>query len=92
MPLYEDKHNAENVIKVSQATKDSAVFGTDKVVKFIADKIQNAKAVALDGWYGVDYQAIVGFLAKELETRGVACEFVDASTLYISKEALAEYK
>ncbi len=92
MPLYEDKHNAENVIKVSQATKDSAVFGTDKVVKFIADKIQSAKTVAIDGWYGVDYQAIVGFIAEEMKNRGVDCEFVDASTLYISKEALAEYK
>ena len=50
MPLYEDKHNAENVIKVSQATKDSAVFGTDKVVSFIADEIQGAKTVAFDGW------------------------------------------
>ena len=42
MPLYEDKHNAENVIKVSQATKDSAVFGTAKVVSFIADEIQKS--------------------------------------------------
>ena len=89
MPLYEDKHNAENVIKVSQATKDSAVFGTDKVVSFIADEIQGAKTVAFDGWYGVDYAAIVGLVAKEMDKRGAACEFVDASTLYISKEALA---
>ena len=84
MPLYEDKHNAENIIKVSQATKDAAVFGTDKVVKFIAEKIQSAKTVAIDGWYGVDYKAIIAMIAAEVKD----CEFVDASTLYLSKEEL----
>ena len=39
MPLYEDKHNAENVIRISKESRESAVFGTDKVVELIADEM-----------------------------------------------------
>ena len=92
MPLYEDKHNAENVIKVSKETRDSAVFGTAKVVKVIADELQAAGKVAMDGWYGVEYQTIAESVSAEMNGRGVDCELVNASILYRSKEELAEYK
>lgn len=92
MPLYEDKHNAENVIRISEESKESAVFGTDKVVAFIADELQAKGTAALDGWYGVDYQAITERVRLEMERRGTDCEFIDASTLYITQEELAKYK
>ena len=92
MPLYEDKHNAENVIRISKESRESAVFGTDKVVELIADEMQAAGVVALDGWYGVDYQEIAEKVHLELERRGADCEFIDASTLYITQEELAKYK
>lgn len=92
MPLYEDKHNAENVIKVSSKTRESAVFGTGKIVSLMADQLEAAKTVALDGWYGVDYQTIVKEVGKEMEKRGVSCTFVDANTLFLPQEELAAYK
>ncbi|WP_343246285.1 hypothetical protein [Diplocloster hominis] len=92
MPLYEDKHNAENVIRISEESKESAVFGTDKVVAYIADELQAKGTAALDGWYGVDYQAITEKVRLEMERRGTECEFIDASTLYITQEELAKYK
>lgn len=92
MPLYEDKHNAENVIRISEESRESAVFGTDKVVNIIADELRAGGTVALDGWYGVDYQAVMEKVRLEMERRGTDCEFIDASTLYITQEELANYK
>ena len=56
MPLYEGRHNAENRIQVPAHVKDAVTCGTDAVVAFIAAEIAAANgAVALDGWYGVDF-------------------------------------
>lgn len=92
MPLYEDKHNAENVIKVSEAARASAVFGTEKIVELIADQLQTAGKAALDGWYGVEYRTIAGYVEEEMKQRGEECVFIDASVLYKSQEEIAEYK
>lgn len=92
MPLYEDKHNAENVIKVSEAARTSAVFGTEKIVKLIADQLQTAGKAALDGWYGVEYQTIAGYVKKEMTQRGEECVLIDSSVLYKTQEEIAEYK
>jgi len=70
MPLYEDIHNAQNMITVSRACKDAVVFGTRQAVTAIVNAI-NAKGpkanIALDGWYGVDYAALVADLIKTLD-------------------------
>ncbi len=92
MPLYEDKHNAENVIKVSEAARASAVFGTEKIVELIANQLQTAGKAALDGWYGVEYRTIAEYVKEEMKRRGEECVLIDASVLYRSQEEIAEYK
>ena len=60
MPLYEGRHNAENKIVVSAKAKESVIYGTDAVIAAIVKLIKTANgAVALDGWYGVDFQDVV---------------------------------
>ena len=89
MPLYEGRHNAENVIKISEAAKNSISFTGEETVARLYDVIAAADgAVALDGWYGVDYAAVV----EALKARGCNAEFVNVNTLFLDDEAIAVYK
>ncbi|MCE5187625.1 MAG: hypothetical protein LLF75_00340 [Eubacteriales bacterium] len=88
MPLYEDKHNAENRIKVSDKTVASLVKGTGAVIRKIAALAEEGKSVALDGWYGVDFESIIGKLKKA----GVDADFVNARTLYLPIETIKQRK
>ena len=59
MPVYESIKNADNKIVISAANRDAVVFGWDKVIAALADKVAaGAKNVAIDGWYGIDYAKI----------------------------------
>lgn len=89
MPLYEGRHNAENVIKISNAAKSAISFTAEETVARLLDVIASADgAVALDGWYGVDYAAVVA----ALKDRGCSAEFVNVNTLFLDDEAIAVYK
>ena len=53
MPLYEDKVNVENIIKISDEAKASVVFNTQTVIDKIAEIISGLNRparIALDGW------------------------------------------
>ena len=89
MPLYEGRHNAENRIQVPAHVKDAVTCGTDAVVAFIAAETAAANgAVALDGWYGVDFADV----KQRLEAAGVAAEFVSINTVYRPWEQVEAYK
>ena len=89
MPLYEGRHNAENKIRISRPARESILCGAEKTIAHMADVIAAADgAVALDGWYGVDFAAII----KALRDAGVTAEFVNVNTLFRSAEELAAYK
>ena len=93
MPLYEDKHNAENRIKVSEAALKDAWFGTDKVIRRLADLIAEGKRrIALDGWYGVDFAAVAEGLKTALEREGVVARLVPTHTLFKSYAEMKCYK
>ena len=67
MPVYESIKNADNKIKISAANRDSAVFGWDKAISFLADKVKaGAKAIAIDGWYGIDFEKIAVALKEKV--------------------------
>jgi len=89
MPLYEGRHNAENRIVVSAKAKDSVIYGTDSVVSALAEHIKaTTGAVALDGWYGVNFQDVI----DRLQAAGVEAEFISINTIYKSWEQIEEYK
>jgi len=89
MPLYEGRHNVENVIKISPKAKDSIVFGSAKTVDALAGIIDAAQgAVALDGWYGVDFNDLV----KRLKDAGVKANFISINSVYKPIDEINEYK
>jgi hypothetical protein len=77
------------VIKISEAAKNAISFTAEETVARIYDVIAAAEgAVALDGWYGVDYAAVV----EALKARGCTAEFVNVNTLFLDADAIAVYK
>ena len=64
MPVYESIKNADNKIVISAANKDSVVFGWDEVLETLAAKVKaGAINVAIDGWYGINYEKIAKAVA-----------------------------
>ena len=88
MPVYESIKNADNKIKISAANRDSVVFGWDNAVSFLADKVKaGAKAIAIDGWYGIDFEKI----AVALKEKVGAATLLSATDLFVSREAIVAY-
>ena len=91
MPLYEDKHNAENYVKVGDSALSQTWIGNQKVIGKLAELIAEGKSkIAFDGWYGVDFEGVVDGLKNMLE--GDSTLFIPAYTLFKSVEQLKEYK
>lgn len=93
MPLYEDKKNAENIIKISEDNKNSVIFDTEKVIGKITELLGTGKAnIAFDGWYGVDFAALVSNVKEVLEIKGINAEFINANEIFKTVAELKEYK
>lgn len=88
MPLYENRFHAENKIRVSEKTRNAAVFGTAAVLDVLLDALRAGKAVAADGWYGVDWPA----LRQAVQAAVPEAEIVNANSLFVSREELDRYK
>lgn len=93
MPLYEDKHNAENYVKVSDSALSQTWIGNQSIIGKIAALTKEGKRkIALEGWYGVDFEIVANGLKTVLEEQGICAEFIPAYTLFKSLEELKEYK
>ncbi|MBP5466244.1 MAG: hypothetical protein J6Y43_01600, partial [Clostridia bacterium] len=89
MPVYESIKHADNKIKISEKNKNSVVFGWDKVIDYLADKVKaGAKTVAIDGWYGIDYEKIAVALKKKI---GGKVTTLSATELFLSREKIIAY-
>lgn len=86
MPLYENRFHAENRIEVSQKAKDQAVFGTGKILAQIAGQLKEGKNIAIDGWYGIDWNRLCEALAD------TGAELINAKDLFLPLEEIREYK
>ncbi len=90
MPVYESIKNADNKIVISGQNRDSVIFGWDKVVSALSDMIAaGKKTIALDGWYGIDYEKIAK--AVEAKVEGKEVVLVPAYQLYVSREEVIAY-
>ena len=79
MPLYEGRHNAENKIKISENTFNEVTFGTQECINQIAERIAKSEgAIALDGWYGVDFDRII----QALQEKVTEAKFININTVY----------
>ena len=92
MPVYESIKNADNRIVISEKNKKSVVFGWDNTVDALASLIDTTEQnVAIDGWYGIDYEKIANALAKKLKAKGLAVTLYDAKGLYKTREEIIAY-
>jgi hypothetical protein len=96
MPLYEGRHNVVNEIKVDSTVQKAVITGTAGTIKKMAEEVlpilKGNGAVAIDGWYGVDYKALVADLGEELRKAGVKARFVSTNTLALPLDAIKQYK
>ncbi|MBE6786732.1 MAG: hypothetical protein E7537_00115 [Ruminococcaceae bacterium] len=89
MPVYESIKNADNKIKISAKNKDSVIFGWDKTVSALADKVKSgARVIALDGWYGIDFEKIACAIAKQI---GGEVALIPAQEFFLSREEIIAY-
>ena len=89
MPVYESIKNADNKIKISAKNKDSVIFGWDKVISAMAAKVKSgARVIALDGWYGINFEKIACAIAKEISEE---VTLVPARELFLSREEIIAY-
>jgi hypothetical protein len=81
---------------VDGTIRESFVTGTGEVILKIAGQTVNAlrqnRAIAIDGWYGVDYRDIANALDRELKKRGVTARFISTNTLARTPREIRQYK
>jgi len=77
MPLYEYRKNATNHVLVPPAVRDKIVCGTKPVLDRLlalsreCGKPGRPAAVAIDGWYGVDWAGLRTGLRDAAQAEGV---------------------
>ncbi|MBR2037555.1 MAG: hypothetical protein IKA09_07460 [Lachnospiraceae bacterium] len=92
MPVYESIKNADNRIAISKANKDSAIFGWDKAVDALVGQVcAGKKNIAIDGWYGIDFEKIANAVAEKLIAQGKTVVMIPANELYVSREDIIKY-
>lgn len=95
MPMYSDKTNAENILTLSQESKNSFVFGAESVVKALAkaitDKGENV-CIAIEAWYGTPSDKLCASLAEELKKTGKNVYLHTTTPLFIAPNQLRAYK
>ena len=92
MPVYESIKNADNKIVISPQNAESVVFGWDKSLNCLADLLVGGKkTLAIDGWYGIDYEKIAAALAAKVEEKGKKAVLIPAVSLFCDREAVITY-
>jgi len=99
MPLYEDRKNSENKIKVSPDVKRSILSGNAEVSAKVAEIVKSQKAktskpviIAIDGWYGVNWPVIVETFSQKAITGGIRVSIEKFSLVLKSPEEIESYK
>ena len=87
MPLYEDKHNAENILHIDAKYLSGAYMGWEKAVAALKELAAEGAVLALDGWYGVEFDVI----RAKMEEAGVKAKWIETLPLFRSLEALKAY-
>ena len=98
MPLYEYRKNATNHVLVPPAVRDKIVCGTKPVLDRLlalsreCGKPGRPAAVAIDGWYGVDWAGLRTGLRDAAQAEGVSVEIIPAAGLFKSESEIDEYR
>jgi hypothetical protein len=99
MPLYEDRTNAENKIKVKAETKKSVIVGNNNVSNKILQIIKEQKArsgktvkIAIDAWYGVSWVTIIELIKQAESLNGLHFIYESFASVFKGKDEINTYK
>ena len=97
MPLYESRKHAENVVTLKPEWRESIVIGPDAVIDGILQTLaarrdrRRTLRVAFDGWYGIDWDALVAALRARAGAE-LKLTFRAVSETFKSQEEITAYK
>ena len=99
MPLYEDRTNSENKIKVKPETRNSIISGNTEISSKITEICKTQKKqtrgpvkIAIDGWYGVNWNAILETMTRQTIIEGLRISIEKFSELFKSPAEIEAYK
>jgi len=98
MPLYESRKHAENRIEVKPEWREALTVGPEAVsralIRPVADRKDRARPLrlALDGWYNIDWPAVIAALNKEAAAAGLKLTCRPIVSVFRSREELAACK
>ena len=95
MPMYADITNAENIIAISEASREAAAFGPEKVAEALSKAILSKGKrvnVALEAWYGVPAAELAAAVEQSLKRAGVTVQVYSTASLFRNAEEIRAYK
>lgn len=95
MPIYENRRNAENIISLPENFTAQVIIGTDSTLDFIVstlEKLDRPSVVSFDGWYGVDWEAILSNLTGKAKTKGLDIRTLNFAQAFKPGEEMDAYK
>lgn len=97
MPLYEYKKNAENRIELPEEHRKEFVAGNGAIHTAIIERARAASAekparLAIDGWYGVNFEQMIQELTDAARGAGLTVEALHTNTLFKPAGDIAEYR
>jgi hypothetical protein len=98
MPLHESRRNAENRIEIEAAHREAITSGAGpvvgKILGLIAERQDASRPMrmALDGWYGVDWDSLVSVLRERGSDAGLNLDIRAALELFRPREEIEAYK
>ena len=96
MPMYSDKTNAENRITISDESRESIVFGAQKIADALLERLMEAPEkplrLALETWYGVPVEELIAVVLSRAKSRGITVQCFDTVDMFKSVTEIKRYK
>ena len=99
MPIYENRNNAENKIKIPQNMQDEISVGLTascnavaKSAQEICKKKSSGITISMDGWYGVAWNSLIKEMKAAFTRLNIKAEFSDTAMLFLASKEIDAYK
>ena len=92
MPIYENRSNAENLLRLPQEKLLDIVCGCDAGAEKIAGTVKNKSVILCESWYGTPVREFAGLLSEKLISAGKKVKLIPASDCFKSLEEISAMK
>ena len=92
MPLYEYYGNSENYVELSDDQLKKIVAGNKDIFDAIANLSKDRKCIAIDGWYGVNWNNLLEGINTALKSMNKAVEFINIYDTFKSINFIESYQ